>query len=128
MEQGFKKSTLNNLVVAIIILIFIIVLVIDPIRRNSLLNGDVKYTIGIIIKIEAAVNGGPDATFKYCVDNNIYYISKDIGMYKDSVNVGDSCIVKYSIPHPKICKIYFDNETVDETLIPTEFGCDFLSK
>ena len=108
MKNRFSKGILNKIVIATIILIFIIVLVIDPIRRNRLLNGDVKYTIGIIIKIEAAVNGGPDATFKYCVDNKIYYMSKDIGMYKDSVIVGDSCIVKYSVSHPKICKIYFD--------------------
>lgn len=109
-------------------LIFIIVLVANPIRRNSLLNGDVKYTTGIIIKIEAAVNGGPDATIMYCVDNKIYNNFKDIGMYKDSVNIGDSCIVKYSVSNPKICKIYFGNEILDVTIKPTEFGCDFLTK
>lgn len=116
---------LEKISIAILLIVFFYILVIDPIRRNILLNGDVQYAMGIITKIEAVVNGGPDASIKYCVDNKIYNDSKDIGMYKDSVNVGDTCIVKYSISHPKICKIYFDNEILDVTLIPTEFGCDF---
>lgn len=100
-----------------------VVFIILPIRRDFLLKGDIRYTYGEVVSIENVVNGGPDAKFRYCANNEVYVNTKDIGMYKDIISIGDTVIIKYSNKNPKTCTLYIDTLEIGNKIIDKMNNC-----
>lgn len=87
------------------------------------LNSQYKFTQAIVYKISYPSDGGPDAEFKFCVDQIEYKSYILFNPTQQKVTVGKNFLLKYYPPNPKIARILLDKplllKTTTEQMINT---------
>jgi hypothetical protein len=102
----------------------ILVILLNAYIKNKKLDKDHRYTIGMIVKIEANARLGHSVYYKFIV-NEIKLISYDIIYinyygYSSTNMENRKFLVKYQPSKPKNCKIMLDYRVKDGVIAPPD--------
>ena len=97
-----KEKTLN-IIVGFAILVLFIVLLFRTMKHRDMLSLNNKITLGFVIKTQVRGRSTPDIYYEFVVNNKKYEGFTKRDSYKDyRFRNGDTIIVKYYPPNPKI--------------------------
>ena len=103
-----ENSSLNKIAAITMLGVMLFIFIKRYVYEDNLLIKSYQYTEATVYKISYPVDGGPDANFKFIV-NNIEY--KDYILFDSrypKIKVGDKYMVKYYPSNPKIVRLLLD--------------------
>jgi len=109
-----KRDWINRVGIFCMVFLLFFVVIKRYVFDESKLNSNYQFTQAIVYRISYPSEGGPDADFKYCVNQIEYkgYISFNPKQQK--ITVGRKFLLKYYPPNPNIARILL-NKPIDSS-------------
>jgi len=104
-----RSAWINRVGVFFMVFLLFFVVIKRYIFDESKLNSNHQFTQAIVYRISYPSDGGPDADFKYCVNQIEYKSYISFNPTQQKITVGNKFLLKYYPPNPKIARILLDN-------------------
>lgn len=104
-----KGVWVNRIGAFLMAIILLFVVIKRYVFDESKLNSNFKFTQAIVYRISYPSDGGPDADFKYCVNQIEYKSYISFNPTQQKITVGKIYLLKYYPPNPKVARILLNN-------------------
>lgn len=103
-----KNSSIDKIAAFFMVGLILFIFIKRYVYEDNLLIENYQFAEATVYKISYPVDGGPDAEFKFTVNNIEYKDYKQFDSRYPKIKVGDKYMVKYYPNNPKIVRLLLD--------------------